>query len=272
MRRRRERVVGGEQRDVAAKAIEDEREIVPDRKGGESGHHVDAAGAGEDVHRPAEGVGIDARDGAMQILPIVAERAAEAGALEVSGDVAFADRIAGARQLAAHELAHPLLQVRKAVEAEPIGETHDGRGIDPERRRHLVDGRERHRLRVLDDVLRDALLRLRETVVTAAELVDDVAGAGRFGGRPRFGLADRHGAFLFRPQPASFRGRLDATQALRPKGLQQNSLQSITPAGALHSVTPAPEQRRNPQHPNGFVSCPDIPLRPHGVVGCAGSQ
>ena len=110
----------------------------------------------------------------MQVLPIVAERSAEARAFEVAGGLAFIDRIAGAGELAAHNLPHPLLQIGEAVEAEAIGEAHDGRGIDVELARHLVDGRERHRLRMLDDVFGDTLLRLREPVVAAAQLIDHV--------------------------------------------------------------------------------------------------
>ena len=94
----------------------------------------------------------------------------------MAGDLIFVDRIAGAGEPAANELAHPLLQVREAVEAETIREAHDGRGIDVELRRHLVDGGERHRLRVLDDVFGDALLRLRQPVIAPPQLLDDVAG------------------------------------------------------------------------------------------------
>ena len=82
----------------------------------------------------------------MQILPVVTERGPEARAFQVTGDLAFVDGVARARELAAHQFAHPLLQIREPVEAETIGEAHDGRGIDVELRGHLIDGRERHRL------------------------------------------------------------------------------------------------------------------------------
>ena len=124
-----------------------------DRKCRESGDHVDAARARQDIHRASEGGGVETCDRVMQILPIAAQRRAETRAIQVAADLAFIDGVAGAGELAAKDFAHSLLQIREAVEAETIGEAHDGRGIDVEPRGHLIDGGERHRVRVRDDVL-----------------------------------------------------------------------------------------------------------------------
>ena len=67
---------------------------------------------------------------------------------------------------------------------------------------HLVDGRERHRLRMLDDVLGNALLRLREAIVVAAKLVDDVAGTDRLGRALDLGSAHQRLASPLGPELA----------------------------------------------------------------------
>ena len=159
-------------------------EIIGDREGREPRRHIDPACPGDEIDRAAEHLRVDALDGAMQILPVVTERRAEARAGEMpAAPLAFGGRIAGARELAADQFAHPLLQIRKAVEAEPIGEAHHRRRIDVELGGHLIDGRERHRLRMLDDVLGDPLLRLGQPVVVAPKLLDHVARADRRGRR-----------------------------------------------------------------------------------------
>ena len=168
----------------------------------------------------------------MQVLPVVAERGAEARAFEVGGDVAFIDRVAGTRQLATHQFPHPLLQIRKAVETEAIGEAHDRRRVDVELRGHLIDGRERHRLRVLDDVGGDALLRLRQQVVAAAKLLDHVAGTDRFGRELRGSFADRHALYL------------DECWPLPRRVHACNKIRCSQTAWPGNFVAPAPKHRR----------------------------
>jgi hypothetical protein len=132
----------------------------------------------------------------MQVLPVVAQGRADGRAFQMAGDIAFVDRIAGTGEPAAYELAHPLLQIRESVEAEPIREANDGRGIDVELRGHLIDGGEGHRLRVLDDVFGDALLRLREPIVLMAQLLDYVSGTDYIWIGIRLSFADWHHVFL----------------------------------------------------------------------------
>ncbi len=175
-----------------------------DREGREPGYDIGAPRPHQDVDRAAERVDGQTGDGAMQVLPVAAQRRSEARAREMARGVALGDGVGRAGQLAAHQLAHALLQVRKSVEAEPVGEAHDGRWIDVERRRHLVDGRERHRLRMLYDVFGDPPLRLRQPVVASPQFLDHVARAGgRRCGPPiagfglcrlRVALAHRHAA------------------------------------------------------------------------------
>src|SRR5262249_56177987 len=117
--------------------------------------------ARQDIYRPRGGGGVETCDRVMQVLPVAAQRRAETRAIQVAGDLAFIDRVAGAGELAAKDFPHSLLQIGEAVEAETIGEAHDGRGIDVKPRGHLIDGGERHRVRVGDEGLSDALLRLR---------------------------------------------------------------------------------------------------------------
>src|SRR5262249_909146 len=201
--RRRERVVGREQRNVAAQPVEDDREVIRNWEGRESGDHVNPPCARQNIHRPGEDRGVEAGDGVMHVLPIAAQRGAETRALEGTGEVSFADGVGGGGELAAEEFSHSLLQIRKAVEAEPIGEAHDGRGIDVELRGHLIDRGERHRVRVRDDVFGDALLRLREPVIAAPQLLDDIAGADGAGGG-LLGFGDGHHAL---PSAAQTVGR-----------------------------------------------------------------
>ena len=92
----------------------------------------------------------------MQTLPIMAQRGAETGTLQMAGGRAFADRVGGAGELAAHQFLHSLSQVRESAEAESIA--HDGGGINIYPFGHLIDGRERHLLRVLDNIFGDAPL------------------------------------------------------------------------------------------------------------------
>ncbi len=118
------------------------------------------------------------------------------------------DRIAGARELAAHQFAHPFLQIWEAVEPKPVGEAHHCRWVDVELRGHLVDRGERHDLRMLDDEFGDPLLRLCQPVVVAAQFLDHVAGADRRGAtrfNSLFDLARRH---VERSYPSAFRNRL----------------------------------------------------------------
>src|SRR4029079_3766243 len=167
-------------------------EIMRNRKRRESGDHIDAACARENIDRPSDRRSVQTGYGAVQILPVVTERGAETRAFQVSGDLALVDGIAGSRELPAYQLAHPLLQIRESVETEAISETHDGRRIDVELRGHLIDSRERHRLRMLDDIFGDPLLRLREPVVAPAQFLDHVARTGGVRCGLGFSLTDRH--------------------------------------------------------------------------------
>ena len=53
------------------------------------------------------------------------KRIPEDGALQMGTRGAGLDLLVGARQLAANDLAHTLLQIGKSVEAEAIAEAHD---------------------------------------------------------------------------------------------------------------------------------------------------
>jgi len=79
---------------------------------------------------------------------------------------------------------------------DPIGEAHDRGRADAEPGGELVDRRERNELRILDDRLGDALLRVRELVVPPAEVRDHVL-VGR-AGDDRLGL-DAHVGILSEP-------------------------------------------------------------------------
>ena len=177
--RRLQRHVAAPHRGIAADAVEREAKEEGDAVGIERADHEDLAGGRDHVARPLQIVGLERRDGAAEILQVLPERGAERGALEMRQHRVLVDDLACRRKLPAHQLAGALLQVGKALEPEPVGEAHDGGRIDPELARHLIDGRERHPVGMVDDVFGDPLLRLGQAVVLAAQLVDDVLRAAR---------------------------------------------------------------------------------------------
>jgi hypothetical protein len=96
----------------------------------------------------------------------------------VSAGCAGLHLLVGAGKLTANDLAHALLQIRKSVETQAIAEPDNRRRVDVELRRHLIDGRKRHGLRLLDDIFGDAFLRMGQQIVTPAQLLDHVCGFG----------------------------------------------------------------------------------------------
>ena len=122
-----------------------------------------------------EVVDFDAENGATEILEIVFEGAGVNGVGEMGRRAADPVSDGSARShLGADALANTILELLIAVQADSVGEPDHGRRADAEPRRQLVNSRESHELRILDDRLRDPLLRQGELVISAPELGDDI--------------------------------------------------------------------------------------------------
>ena len=103
-------------------------------------------------------------------------------------------------------LACGLLQLREALEAQCLGEAHDGRARGVGAPRQGLGRLERRLVEVVHDVLRDVLLRARELVEAVGDVDGEGLVAGRAAGGRRGGGSTLHGSPLIRlAAPRSFR-------------------------------------------------------------------